>query len=171
MHKSLSFSLRWRPCTTLPNIIDPKPEDVDDAMKFIYQCRKNDWPCRHFLNCVHKSPNFKESEKTVTIDVCSGILVPLCNEVILEPRYREDLTRMTHPSTLTCSDIGLGTPNTWHGTPDIRGRAGGVNLLYSKISSVVFSCYSYQRMVIIILSHICTEVIINFRLSGGQHKH
>ena len=27
-------------------------------------------------------------------------------------------------------DIGLGTPNTWHGTPDIRVRAGEVHFFY-----------------------------------------
>ena len=26
--------------------------------------------------------------------------------------------------------LGLGTPNTWHGTPDIRVRVGEVHLLY-----------------------------------------
>ena len=108
--------------------VDPKPEDVDDAVKFIHQCKKKEWPCSHLYNCVHKSPNFKESEKSIMIDVCSNILVPLCNEVILEQRYREALVRMPHPSILTCGDIGLGTSNTWHGTPDVR--AGEVNLLY-----------------------------------------
>ena len=113
--------------------VDPKPEDVDDVVKFIHRCKQKEWPCRHFLNCVHKSPDFKESEKTVVIDVCSNILVPLCNEVILERRYRENLARMLHPSTLTYGDIGLGTPKTWHGTPDIRVRAGEVNLLYGEM--------------------------------------
>lgn len=60
---------------------------------------QHQWPCRHFLDCVHKSSDFKESEKTIVVDVCSNILVPLCNEVILERRYREDLARMQHPST------------------------------------------------------------------------
>ena len=111
--------------------VDPKPEDVDDAVKFIHRCKQKEWPCDHLLNCVHKMPDFKESEKSILIDVCSDILVPLCNEVILERKYREDLAKMPqHPSTLTYGNIGLGTCNTWHGTPDIRVRAGEVNFLY-----------------------------------------
>ena len=112
--------------------VDPKPENVDDAVKFIHRCRQIDWPCQHHLNCVHRSPNFRISEKSVAVDVCSNILAPLCNEVILERTYREDLERIPHPPTLTYGDIGLGTTNTWHGTPDIRVRAGEVNFLYSE---------------------------------------
>ena len=112
--------------------VDPKPENVDDAVKFIHRCRQIDWPCQHRLNCVHRSPNFRISEKSVAVDVCSKILAPLCNEVILERMYREDLERILHPPTLTYGDIGLGTTNTWHGTPDIRVRAGEVNFLYSE---------------------------------------
>ena len=78
-------------------------------------------------------PDFKESEKSILLDVCSDIVVPLCNEVILERMYREDLTQLPqHPSALTYGNIGLGTSNTWHGTPDIRVRAGEVNFLYSR---------------------------------------
>jgi hypothetical protein len=76
-------------------------------------------------------PDFKESEKSILLDVCSDILVPLCNEVILEWKYREDLAKMPQrPSTLTYGHLGLGTSDTWHGTPDIRVRAGEVNFLY-----------------------------------------
>ena len=111
--------------------VDPKPEDVDDAVTFIHQCKQKDWPCPHLLNCVHKMPDFKESEKSILLDVCSDILVPLCTEVILEQKYREDLARMPqHPATLTSGTIGLGTSNTWHGTPDLRVREGEVNFLY-----------------------------------------
>ena len=77
----------------------------------------------------YKGPNFPESEKTILI---ADILVPLCNEVILERRYQEYLERIPHPSTLTYGDIGLGARNTWHGTPDMRVRVGEVNLLYAE---------------------------------------
>ena len=111
--------------------VDPKHEDVDDAVTFIHWCKHKDWPCRHLLNCVHKMPTFKESEKSILLDVCSDILVPLFTEVILQQKYREDLARMPqHPATLTSASIGLGTSNTWHGTPDIRVSGGEVNFLY-----------------------------------------
>ena len=105
--------------------VDLKPKDVDSAMKFINRCKSIYWPCDHW------SPDFVESEKTIMIDVCTTILLPLCNEVILERRYQDSLESM-HWSSLTCGAIRLGTPKTWHGTPDGRVRAGGVNLLCSK---------------------------------------
>jgi len=105
--------------------VDLKPEGVDGAMKFIHRCKKIFWPCDHW------SPNFVESEKTIMIDVCTTILMPLCNEVILERGYQDSLKSVSW-SSLTCGAIGLGTPKTWHGTPDGRVRAGGVNLLCSK---------------------------------------
>ena len=112
--------------------VDLKTED-DDAVKFIYRCSEIEWPCRHLLSCVHKSFGFVESERTILIDVCTNILLPLCNEVILDWRYEESLSIMQqHLPTLTCGAIGLGTLETWHGTPDGRVREGEVHLLCSK---------------------------------------
>ena len=105
--------------------VDPKPEMVDDAVRFIHRCKRCEWPR------LHESPHFKESERSIMIDVCSHILVPMCDGVILERRYREALAKMPHTS-IRCGNIGLGTPDTWHGSPDVRVRAGEVrvNLLY-----------------------------------------
>lgn len=105
--------------------VDLKTED-DDAVKFIYRCSEIEWPCR-------KSFGFVESERTILIDVCTNILLPLCNEVILDWRYKESLSiTQQHLPTLTCGAIGLGTLETWHGTPDGRVREGEVHLLCSK---------------------------------------
>ena len=55
------------------------------------------------------------------LNVSSKILVPLCREVVLESSYGEILgEQMT--TELNCGDIGMGSVDTWHGTPDVRVR-------------------------------------------------
>lgn len=106
---ALSFNLLFK--------VEAKPE-YSDALKFIYRSRNCLWPL------VHANPNFKQSEKKMILGVCSKILVPLCKEVILEKRYRVDLSKMPMIAGLKCGDIGMGSVHTWHGTPDVRVRGG-----------------------------------------------
>ena len=63
------------------------------------------------------------------LNIASEILVPLCKEVLLEKRARAALSshlsrRQSLALNLRCADLGLGTVNTWHGTPDLRVRGG-----------------------------------------------
>ena len=53
------------------------------------------------------------------IALCREIFVPLCREVVLETRYT---TRMGKVTGVKVGYIGLGSANTWHGTPDARVR-------------------------------------------------
>ena len=106
--------------------VEAKPE-FTEALRFIRHCRGKPWPC------FKADPDFKHSEKTLMLDITSEILAPLCTEVILENRYKADLSsflsrrpRLAELSaTLVCSDIGIGSIDTWHGTPDVRVRGGG----------------------------------------------
>ena len=100
--------------------VDPIPDN--DAVKFLKNCRSKIWP-------IYYSPDFKESEKSVMLDVCSQILVPLTNEVIVERSYKQILKERPY-SSLMFADIGIGSTKTWHGTPDARVRAG-VNVLFA----------------------------------------
>ncbi len=62
------------------------------------------------------------SEQDVCKNICKEIFSPLCaNDVVLEKRYN----RTCGIPGLSYNDLGLGTPKTWHGTPDVvvRGTA------------------------------------------------
>ena len=74
----------------------------------------------------------KLTEKGVLLDIASTILLPLCSEVVLEKRYKAELAKMPRPPELSCADIGLGSVDTWHGTPDLRVR--GVEFLNRKVT-------------------------------------
>ena len=108
--------------------VETKPE-FNEAINFIHRCRQKPWPC------FNANP---DSEKSVMLDISSEILAPLCTEVILEKRYKADLSSylsrrpMLATATLECSDIGIGSINTWHGTPDVRVRGGGVHFVHRK---------------------------------------
>ena len=103
--------------------VEAKPE-FGEALKFIHNSRKHLWPV------FHPDPTFKQSEKNLMLSDCisSEILVPLCKEVILEKRYASDPVI----AGIQCSDIGIGTLNTWHGTPDLQVR-GEVYFMCEKI--------------------------------------
>ena len=53
----------------------------------------------------------------------------LCHEVLLESRYT---TRISQIPELQVGDLGLGSVDTWHGTPDPRLR--GVEVVWPKDS-------------------------------------
>ena len=100
--------------------VEAKPE-FGEALKFIHTSKKHLWPL------FHPDPTFKQSGKNLMLSVSSEILVPLCKEVILEKGYEADLSFHKRPmiAGMQCSDIGMGTLNTWHGTPDLRVRGEG----------------------------------------------
>ena len=83
-----------------------------DVLRFISNSRSRSWPLL---------PDHKSSERDVMIAVASHILRPLCREVILESGYRNALQKQPVPG-LEIRHIGMGTLNTWHGSPDARVR-------------------------------------------------
>ena len=89
------------------------------ALEFIANSRSHMWPL------FTTSANLRETE--VMVRICSQILVPLSSEVVLENRYRSILARKRTP--VQAGDIGLGSVDTWHGTPDARVRGTDVVLL------------------------------------------
>ena len=97
--------------------VDVEPQHAE-ALKFIHRSRSHPWPP------FHPDPNFKQSEKSIMLSICSEILLPLCREVILEKTYQADLSKWPMITGLECSDIGMGSKDTWHGTPDVRVRGG-----------------------------------------------
>ena len=60
-------------------------------------------------------PNQRKARCAVDI---GGLLAPLCREVLLENRYGGEL----FAPPITVSSLGLGSPTTWHGCPDLRLR-------------------------------------------------
>ena len=85
-------------------------EQHTDQLKFLKNCRQYAWP-----------PPLLKSESEVLLSICARILKPLCRteEIILEKRYRSKLRCCPG---LKVADIGLGSAETWHGTPDARVR-------------------------------------------------
>ena len=96
--------------------VEVKPNDIG-VFKF-------PWPP---LYCFYSKP--KQREKVIMLGVSSNILSPLCREVVLESSYWEILKeQMT--TELDCGDLGMGSLDTWHGTPDVRVK--GVEVVYRK---------------------------------------
>ena len=60
--------------------VDTKP--IGETLEFISTSRKHLWPPRAL------DPIFKPTEKEVVFNIASNILVPLCEEVLLEKRAR-----------------------------------------------------------------------------------
>ena len=58
-----------------------------ENLKFVCSSRSHPWPSRIDLTV-------KPSEKEVVLRLASEILVPLCTEVLLEKRYRMDISKM-----------------------------------------------------------------------------
>ena len=81
-------------------------------LELIANSRKKSWP-PFYLSTT------KRKESDVMILLSSNIFVPLCSEVPLENRYARILWRygMSMPE-LQVGNIGVGSVNTWHGTPD-----------------------------------------------------
>lgn len=55
-------------------------------------------------------------EDAVILELCKTILVPLFDDVALEPRYKSKCKQ----TGAKAQDIGLGSVDTWHGMPDVR---------------------------------------------------
>ena len=66
------------------------------------------------------------------VTLCREIFVPLCREVLLESRYT---TRISQIPKLQVGDLGLGSVDTWHGTPDARLR--GMEVVWRKDSEEI----------------------------------
>ena len=64
--------------------------------------------------CPWSSDFLKEDD--VMLELCKTVLLPLFDEVALEPRYK----RKCKLPGAKAQDIGLGTVDTWHGMPDTR---------------------------------------------------
>ena len=70
------------------------------------------------------------------ISLSTQIFVPLCSEVLVESRYATILERHRLPE-LQVGDIGLGSVDTWHGTPDARIR--GMEVVWRKDAGDAFA--------------------------------
>ena len=90
-----------------------KLKEVEDdmALEFIAKSRRRLWPPLDL--------DSTSTEADTMIALCREIFVPLCREVVLETRYT---TRMGKVTGVKVGNIGLGSANTWHGTPDARVR-------------------------------------------------
>ena len=100
-----------------------------DVLKWISNCRKHLWP-------PPRSGQHKVSEDSVMLDIARHILVPLCQEVTMEKRF-EIFLKSQQPMPyvdvhIKTKDIGMGSVDTWHGTPDSRVRGAEI-LLSSRI--------------------------------------
>jgi hypothetical protein len=98
--------------------LEAKPEYAQ-AFKFIKNCTSKPWP----PHCLKAQAKVLEREVLVTL--CQHIFVPLSrpDEVFVENGYTQYLsTRGPEGAGLQTAIIGLGSFNTWHGTPDVRVR-------------------------------------------------
>jgi hypothetical protein len=70
----------------------------------------------------------KPNERLVFLQVCSHILVPLCQpgEVFLETGYRGCIASDRQYAALKCANFGMGSKSVWHGFPDARVRGAEV---------------------------------------------
>ena len=99
------------------------------ALEFIAHSRKKIWPP------VYPSTT-KPKETDIMISLSTQIFVPLCSEVLLESRYATILERHRLPE-LQVGDSGLGSVDTWHGTPDARIR--GMEVVWRKDAGDAFA--------------------------------
>lgn len=92
-------------------------------LEAISKSRSRPWPQ------TLEPPTGRHKEKVVIRELCS-ILVPLCrqNEVNVEWRQRDLIPLVPG---IKASYIGIGSLDTWHGTPDIRVR--GVEMLVRSV--------------------------------------
>ena len=122
---NLKFSLRVytaggtkaavRPSTLFT--VTPPSEDHFEALKFLNSCRSRPWP-------PYPRPS-KPSEKDVLVELACQIFLPLGREVVLEKRYYGLLRDKPIPG-VSAADLGMGSLETWHGTPDARVRGAHV---------------------------------------------
>ena len=94
-------------------------------LEFIAHSRRTIWP-------PFNPYNTKRMETHIMVALCREIFVPLCREVLLESRYT---TRISQIPELQVGDLGLGSVDTWHGTPDARLR--GMEVVWRKDSEEI----------------------------------
>ena len=87
---------------------------------FIAHSRRKIWP-------PFNPYNTKRIETDIMVALCREDFVPLCREVLLESRYTTQISQIPE---LQVGDLGLGSVDTWHGTPDARLR--GVEVVWRK---------------------------------------
>lgn len=92
-------------------------EDHFEVLKFLKSCRSRPWP-----PCTWPS---KPSERDVMLGLASDIFRPLCREVVLERRFNRLLWDKPIPG-VSAAHLGMGSLDTWHGTPDARVRGAPV---------------------------------------------
>ena len=90
-------------------------------MQFIKDCGQTNWPPPSLTHGT-----FEESD--VLLAITKHILIPLCatNEIFLEKKHKyRDL--FFQGVGVSAKFLGMGSTETWHGTPDPRVR--GSNLV------------------------------------------
>lgn len=99
--------------------VDP---EFTSALKFISNAKKHLWPPTSLISTKPKT------EKNVVVTLCSEIFLRLSKDVTLESTYKSFLAKGP-PVPLKAEPIGIGAPNTWHGTADARVRGTSIVLL------------------------------------------
>ena len=98
----------------------------EETFEFICNCKSIAWP-----------PLVKPSnEHTAFLHICQKLFVPLCckDEVILEQTYTKYIQSLGQGSDgLKACNIGFGSFQTWHGSPDARVR--GTEVIHSSDST------------------------------------
>ena len=97
---------------------DNLKEPILQVVKFLKRCRSIPW------SPFSATPVTKEEQ--IMVHIAHYILVGLCSEVTLEKRYSKRLG--AHAEEIQSTHIGIGSINTWHGTPD--GRVRGCNIVF-----------------------------------------
>ena len=107
------------------NLDDLARQECSDAVRYIKNCHNKLWP--------PLSSTARELERDVSVALCQHIFVPLSrtNEVFLEQSCRKHLSTLgPRGSRIRTAHIGIGSPHTWHGSPDMRVR--GMSVLTTK---------------------------------------
>ena len=90
-------------------------------LEFITHSRRKSWPPESLCS------NPKCMEADIMVELCREIFLPLCREVLLESRYA---SRIFEIPELQVGQLGLGSLETWHGTPHARLR--GIEIVCQK---------------------------------------
>jgi hypothetical protein len=75
---------------------------------------------KEFISTCHERLKYKkeEPEHKVVENLAEIVLVPLCKRVTLEQSRHDPVALM--PKGISVAPLGLGSDDTWHGTPDLR---------------------------------------------------
>lgn len=87
----------------------------------------NDWAKLQTVVAASKTLryNAKEPKRKVVEDMSVKILLLLCKSVMLEKNNHESIAQ----DGLSISSIGIGSTETWHGSPDIRMLPDKLNVV------------------------------------------